>query len=109
VSQKIKYAQPTAIQRGETYMTFVQYAESLMQGQLDAIFVTGDFGYQANQYVPKTDIAKLDPLISVTFLKCDTVRCANPTDTSIHADAWASGTDFQKTITTVLSSIQVNE
>jgi hypothetical protein len=108
-SQKIKYTRPTPIQRGQTYMTFLQYAQTLAKGQLDGIYVTGDFGYQTNQYVPKTDIAKLDPLILVTFLKCDNDACANPTDTSIQSDMWANDADFQKSISTMLKSIQVDK
>jgi hypothetical protein len=108
-SQKIKYTKPTPIQRAETYLTFVQYAESLTKGRLDAMFVTGDFGYDANQFVPKTDIAKLDPLIQVTFQKCDDDQCAKPANTSINAGMWADDVNFQKTITTMLKSIRVDE
>ncbi len=108
-SQKIKYTKPSSVQRGQTYMTFLQYTQSLAKGQLDGVYVTGDFGYQANQYVPKTDIAKLDPLITVTFLKCDNDACANPSETSIQSDMWANNAGFQKTISTMLKSIQVNE
>lgn len=108
-SQKIKYAKPTEIQRAETYVSFLQYTEKLVKGQLDGLFVTGDFGYKTNQFVPKTDIAKLDPLISVTFQKCDDDACANPTDASVQPDMWTNDADFQKTIMTMLKSIQVNE
>lgn len=107
-SQKIKYTKPTSIQRGETYMSFLQYTQALTKGQLDGVYVTGDFGYQANQYVPKTDIAKLDPLITVTFLKCADDTCADSAASSIQSDMWASNAEFQKTITAMLKSIQVN-
>lgn len=107
-SQKISYAKPTSVQRGQTYLSFLQYTQALVKDQLDGIYVTGDFGYQTNQYAPKTDITKLDPLITVTFQKCDDDTCASPTDTSIQASMWSDNADFQKTIEAFLKSIQVS-
>lgn len=108
-SLKIKYAKPTPVQRGQTYLSFVQNTEKFVKGQLDGIYVTGDFGYQSNQFVPKTDIAKLDPLINIAFQKCDDSQCKSPVATSIQADQWDNNADFQKVIKSMLESIQVNE
>jgi len=107
-SRKIKYTKPSPVQRGQTYLTFLQYTQELAKSELSGVYVTGDFGYQANQYVPKTDIAKLDPLISVTFQKCDNDACANPSDINIQTDMWTNNADFQKAIIATLTSIRVN-
>lgn len=108
-SQKITYAKPTSVQRGQTYLSFLQYTQEFVQNQLDGVYVTGDFGYQAKQFVPKTDIAKLDPLITVTFAKCTDTNCANPAPASIAADAWTNKAGFQATILNILKSIQVSD
>jgi hypothetical protein len=106
-SQKIAYTKPSPVQRGQTYLSFLQFTQELAKAELGGIYVTGDFGYQAAQFVPKTDIAKLDPLISVTFLKCDDTACKNPSDTNLQAEIWTNDADFQKTILAMLKSIQV--
>lgn len=68
-SQKINYANPSQSQRAQTYISFLQYASTTVTG-LDGIYITGDNGYQAQQAAPQTDFISLDPLISVTFVKC---------------------------------------
>ncbi|HSW74497.1 MAG TPA: hypothetical protein VLG16_01360 [Candidatus Saccharimonadales bacterium] len=69
-SQKISYANPSQSQRAQTYISFLQYAGTTTVTGLDGIYITGDNGYQAQQAAPQTDFASLDPLISVTFVKC---------------------------------------
>lgn len=106
-SQKIKYSKPTPVQRGETYLTFLQYTDNFVKGQLDGIYITGDYGYKANQYVPKVDIAKLDPLITMTFEKCSANDCGDPQPLSIQSEVWANDAKLQKGIATMLQSLQV--
>jgi len=107
-SEKIKYSNPTSVQRGETYITFTQYAATTSTPGLDAIIVTGDFGYLKDQYVPKVDMVKLDPVIAVTFLKCVDAKCATvPTAVSVAPSNWDSAA-FKLPIETMLKSISVN-
>ncbi len=68
VSKKIAYTQPAATQRKETYLSFLGFGTS--KG-VDAAYITGDYGYQKGQDVPKTDVAKIDPIISVSFTGSD--------------------------------------
>ena len=66
-SEKIKYSNPTSVQRAETYLTFVQYSTTARGEGIDALYITGDNGYQKDQYIPKTDMINLDPVIVVSF------------------------------------------
>lgn len=67
-SEKVAYTKPTQSQRANTYLSFLRYAN--VSSGLSGIYITGDFGYQNAQAVPKTDIQKLDPIVSVIFAKC---------------------------------------
>lgn len=67
-SVKVAYSKPTSTQRANTYLTFVQYSTTTATGALDGVYITGDYGYQKGQDVPKVDIGKLDPIISLTFV-----------------------------------------
>lgn len=67
-SVKVAYTKPTSTQRANTYLSFVQYSATTATGALDGVYITGDYGYQKGQDVPKVDIGKLDPIISLTFL-----------------------------------------
>jgi hypothetical protein len=62
-SEKITYVQPTQNQREQTYVTLVSFDGTA----LDVAYITGDSGYQKDQDVPKGDVAKIEPIISVTF------------------------------------------
>ena len=108
-SEKIKYSNPTSVQRAETYITFTQYATaSTTTAGIDAVIVTGDFGYLKNQYVPKVDMVKLDPVIAVTFLKCADTKCTTvPAPASVAPSNWDS-VAFKLPIETMLKSISVN-
>lgn len=86
-SEKIDYAKPSSVQRGSTYLSFLQYATS--SDGLDGIYVTGDTGYQAGQAIPKADFTPVDPVISITFEKCADRTCSGEaTDTGIAESAW---------------------
>jgi hypothetical protein len=103
-SQLISYAQPTSTQRAQTYLSFVQYASTTTTGALDGIYITGDYGYQKDQTIPRSDIAGLDPLATVTFGKCADTACTSLTTTNITASSWTS-TSFSPPILTLLKSL----
>lgn len=107
-SQKIAYTKPTPAQRADTYLSFLQYAQDTTTGALDSVDITGDFGYQKGQDIPKTDVAKIDPLVTITFVKCATSACPAGTANglSITASSW-NDTAFQP-ITDVLKSLSFN-
>lgn len=70
-SEKITYANPSQNQRKQTYLSFAGFGSN----GLDAIYVTGDFGYQKNQNIPKTDVQKIEPIIYVRFYLCNDNAC----------------------------------
>lgn len=105
-SEKIDYAKPSQVQRASTYVSFLNYAASTEKG-LDGIYVTGDNGYIKNQYVPIDDVAKSDPLITITFRSCDDDKCATPgKPLTIAATEWENKI-FAKPLQTMLESIVV--
>ncbi|HET8669842.1 MAG TPA: hypothetical protein VFM05_04225 [Candidatus Saccharimonadales bacterium] len=83
-SEKVTYAKPSSVQRGSTYLSFLRYAGTTASA-LDGIYITGDFGYQKDQAIPKADLVPVDPVISVTFLECADESCAG--------EAMAAGLD----------------
>ena len=106
-SEKITYKNPTDVQRAQTYLSFLQYSASSRKA-LDAIFITGDFGYKTDQYVPKTDITKLDPLIHVSFMACVDSDCTK-SDKPLTLDPgqWTDS-KLQKPVLTILTSLAVH-
>jgi len=70
-SAKITYAAPSQNQREQTYLSFADFGTN----GLDAVFVTGDSGYKKDQNIPEGDIKKIEPIISVTFVKCKDTEC----------------------------------
>ncbi len=72
-SEKIAYTKPTQSQRANTYLSFLTYGGS--SGGLSGVYITGDNGYQKGQAIPKVDIQKVDPIISLTFAKCANGQC----------------------------------
>lgn len=106
-SEKIKYTNPTSVQRAETYLTFAQYNSTPAGDGLDALYITGDNGYQKGQYMPKTDMLQLDPVIAVTFQSCPTTDCSKPVPTTVPASLWGEQT-FSKPLLVMLTSISVN-
>lgn len=105
-SQKLTYKKPTQNQRAQTYLTFVRYANSPVG--LDALYITGDNGYQAGQSIPMSDIVQTDPLISVIFLQCSAADCSgSPTALHISADAWSNKT-LNTQVSGVLESLAIN-
>jgi hypothetical protein len=106
-SEKINYTKPSETQRGSTYISFLNYASS-KDPQLDGIYITGDAGYEKQQNVPSTDIAKSDPVINVTFVKCSDSKCAGTaTAAGVAAEEWETNTAFSKPIKTMLESLAI--
>ena len=108
-SQKVAYTTPTSAQRANTYLSFLQYASTTTAGALDGIYITGDNGYQKGQDIPGSDIAGIDPLVSVTFVQCASSACPAGTTTalSIASTSW-SDTSFSSPITKMLESLAFN-
>jgi cytoskeletal protein RodZ len=105
-SENIKYTSPAAGQRASTYLSFLQYAATTTKGGLDGLYITGNLGYQHAQAIPQTDVAKIDPLITVSFLDCtSTCTTASPALT-VSSTIWTG--DFQKIIETMLESLQIS-
>lgn len=106
-SQKLTYKSPTPDQRAQTYLTFVNYAGAT--GSLNALYITGDNGYQVGQTVPMSDLTQDDPLISVTFTKCSDTTCkAAPTAATITSGSWSSDTGLAKPVVAMLESLTIN-
>lgn len=86
-SEKIAYDNPSSAQRGQTYVSFLNFASSANNNLIDGIYITGDFGYLKGQDIPKGDIKKLDPIISISFNSCDGT-CSGAA--AIPVEAWTS-------------------
>lgn len=107
-SKKISYSKPTSMQRGETYLSFLQYPATNIEDGLDGIYITGDFGYLEGQAIPKIDVAKANPLVTVTFLACADKACGgSPTPLSIANSMWDKA-EFATPIEAMLRSITIN-
>jgi hypothetical protein len=105
-SQKIKYKKPTEVQRAETYLTFVRFADTEQQG-IDTIIVTGDFGYQDGQAVPQIDMSKLGLVIQATFVQCAKTDCTMTTPLVANASNWDDQA-VQKPVLAIIESLSVN-
>lgn len=109
-SQKLDYKKPSQVQRGSTYVSFLRYSGTSNSKALDGIYVTGDNGYQLEQWAPKTDFSSLDPVISITFVTCANKDCTGSksgTPISIAANSW-DNTTFAKPLKNLLTSLVVN-
>lgn len=105
-SEKIDYKKPSQTQRASTYVSFLNYAASTGKG-IDGIYITGDNGYVKDQYIPMADIAKSDPLITITFRSCDDDKCAVPgKPLTVSASSWGDNV-FTKPLRSLLQSIIV--
>lgn len=65
-SEKFTYDQPTQNQREETFLSFVRFSTAAQQG-IDAVYITGNNGYEKNAPVPKADFKGVAPVVRVTF------------------------------------------
>lgn len=105
-SEKLTYKQPTPVQRAQTYLSYLSYGRA---NGLDALYITGDNGYQKDQLVPSSDVVKGNPLISVTFQSCTSTDCSTgtPTMLTLSASDWVDEGAY-KQVTDLLKSIQIN-
>ena len=78
-SKIVKYKKPTSLQSNQTYLTFAQYPSTTVIGGLNAIYLTGSFGYEFKQVIPIGDMEKLSPLIIISFNQCINKNCHNVT------------------------------
>lgn len=84
-SDHLNYKQPSTIQRASTYLSYLSYTSD---NGLDALYITGDSGYQAGQLVPQSDVAKGNPLISATFTQCLDENCVGAKPATLKASSW---------------------
>lgn len=107
-SDKISYSKPSSVQRADTYISFLNYASSTSSTSLDAVYVTGDYGYQTGQAVPMNDVVNGDPLITVSFMSCTKSTCAgDKTASNVQPSIWGD-TSFSTPILTLLKSLVIN-
>lgn len=100
-SQKVAYTKPTQSQRGNTYLSFLQYASTTSAGGLDGIYITGDNGYQKGQAIPLVDIQKVDPVVSLTFVGSESKAA------SIAEGSWDDA-GFAGPLKAMLQSLSIN-
>lgn len=106
-SQKINYTKPSSVQRGSTYLSFLQYANSAT-ASIDGVYITGDIGYQKGQAIPKADFVPVDPILSITFLKCTDNACSGEGTASGVEQALWQDAGFGVPLTAMLQSLVVN-
>lgn len=107
-SEKIAYTRPSSVQRGSTYLSFLQYASSTQPGGLDGVFITGDVGYKVGQAIPKADFVPVDPVVSVTFLTCVNSSCSGEgSPLGITTTMWED-VSFGKPIKSIFQSMIIN-
>lgn len=106
VSDMVTYKQPSEVQRAQTYLSYLGYQNP---NGLDALFITGDSGYQVGQQVPMGDITKGNPLVGVTFEACGNSDCAPGTTgpLTLKAGSWKASA-FSAPVTNFLQSIVVH-
>jgi hypothetical protein len=104
-SNDMSYAQPSSIQRAQTYVSYLSYTEA---SGLDEIYVTGDNGYQQGQQVPMSSIVEGNPLIGVGFENCQSNDCSTGTSdpVTLLASSWSS-TNVSKQVISLLESIVI--
>ncbi len=74
-SQKITFTQPSTTQAAASYISFIQYPSTVTPGGMDAIYLSGNYGYQKDQTIPASDLASVDPLVYVSFYSCASSQC----------------------------------
>lgn len=108
-SQIITYSNPTSDQRASTYISFLHYASSTTpSSNIDAIYITGNAGYQLNQYIPQSNILAVSPVVGITFTLCANAACIiSGSPTSITSAAWNT-TSFSGTLLSILKSLSIS-
>ncbi len=106
-SQILQYANPSATQNGQTYISFVQYASTNIKGGLDGVYVTGNYGFVQDQVINQTDISSVNPLIYVTFNQCANKSCQSFKPLTIAASYWQNAAANQ-IVTNIIKSFVFN-
>lgn len=103
-SEKITYDSPSQSQRQQTYLSFAGFGS----GRLDAVFITGDSGYQKDQFIPESDVKKIDPIVSVQAYTCADTGCAgqNAAPYAVAVNEWSANRMFQAALA-ILKSLRV--
>ncbi|HEU4914189.1 MAG TPA: hypothetical protein VFT16_02160 [Candidatus Saccharimonadales bacterium] len=107
-SEKVNYAKPSSVQRGSTYLSFLAYAGTSQTDRLDGLYITGDVGYQKGQAIPKADFTPVDPVISVSFVKCADSNCTGEAATTgLDASMWGQAA-LSAPLKKMLQSLVIN-
>jgi Tfp pilus assembly major pilin PilA len=107
-SEKIKFLNPTSAQRAETYLSFIQYSTTATGSSFDGIYITGDNGYEKDQYIPKADMLERDPMVVINFERCADSKCSGtPASISFPSTVWDDDS-FKAPLLTLLTSLSVN-
>ena len=104
-SEKIAYVKPAPGQRANTYLSFLRYMDSA--NGLDGIYVTGDTGYTLNQAIPKADFVPIEPVVSLTFFRCDGNCSGDNLAISITPTSW-DDKDFSNPLKALLQSLVIH-
>ncbi|HEV2402984.1 MAG TPA: hypothetical protein VGS08_02165 [Candidatus Saccharimonadales bacterium] len=106
-SQIITYSAPAAGQRGSSYVSYLNFASSPTTG-LDGVYITGNTGYQTGQAAPASDLTPIDPVISITFGRCNNSSCGGSTSPlTIRTSSW-NDTALSKPLMTMLESFSIS-
>jgi hypothetical protein len=97
-SKKLTYKTPTPVQRAQTYLSYLGYGKA---HALDALYITGDSGYQKDQSVPMADVARGNPLIG------NDCATGTPTYLTLLVDKWPAMTE-SKQVEDLLQSITLD-
>lgn len=101
-SEKISYQKPSQVQRANTYVSFLGFGAK--STDIDGVFITGDFGYQKGQAIPRVDIKKIDPVVNLSFFICSE-SCDVPTQVPV--SSWQSD-EFGEKLKKILTSLRFN-
>lgn len=104
-SQLMTYASPASDQEGTAYLSLLNYAGSKHAG-IDAAYITGNSGYQSDQYVPESVIQAIDPMISFTFSECANGSCSSTTPLTISTNSW-NNSNFSGPLIKTLESLSI--
>jgi len=105
-SEKIAYSTPSQSQRASTYISFLRYSGNTES--LNAIYITGDLGYEKDQNIPEVDIQKVDPIISIDFYLCPNSGCEGVSGVyGISEEVW-NDEDISVPLTNMLESFVIN-
>jgi hypothetical protein len=107
-SQVINYSNPTQEQQGSAYVSFLQYASTNSSSPvIDSIYITGNNGYQLNQYIPQSDVLAVNPIIYFSFLGCANTSCSTTSPISLPTSIWKDAS-FSGPILSMLESLSLN-